>query len=161
MKTVKTNAMRLLEKEKVKYEMHDFLPLGEDEELDYETISQRTRVEKERIFKTIVTVGASKLNYVFVVQGIEELDLKKAARSVGEKNIELLHVKDLEKTTGYIRGGCSPLGMKKLFTTVFDDRVNDFETIMVSAGKRGYQIEANPEDLVRLSKASINDIKRS
>lgn len=156
---LKTNAMRILDKEKIKYVEHDFFPLSDFEDIGYEVISERTGVPMNKIFKTIVTIGATGTYYIFVVQGIEELNLKKAAISVNEKNIELINLRDLEKITGYIRGGCSPVGMKKLFKTVYDDNVRNFDTIMVSAGKRGYQIELNPLDLVNVTKGIISDIK--
>lgn len=156
---VKTNAMRLLDKGKIKYTEHDFLPISETDDIGYEVISERTGVPMEKIFKTIVTVGASGSYYIFVVQGIEELNLKKAAKSVGEKNIELINLRDLEKITGYIRGGCSPVGMKKLFKTVYDENIKLFDTIMVSAGKRGYQIEIEPNNLVSVTQGIISDIK--
>ena len=159
MKNVKTNAMRLLDKEKIEYMEHDFLPLGEGEEIGYDDIAQRTGVAKERIFKTIVTVGHSGNYFVFVLPGTAELNLKKAARAVGEKSIELLPIRDLEKVTGYVRGGCSPVGVKKLFKTTFDETILTFDRVMVSAGKRGFQIELSPMDLLRATGGALADIK--
>ena len=107
----------------------------------------------ETVFKTIVTRGASRTNYVFVLPVAKELDLKKAAKTVGEKSVELVHVDEINKLTGYIRGGCSPVGMKKQFTTVFDDSVNQLPHVIVSGGKIGTQVQTAPEDLLKLVRA--------
>lgn len=159
MKAIKTNAMRLLEKAKVPYELHDFMPLKDDEELSYEKISSRVGLPPEQIFKTILCQGSSQNYCVLVIQGLASLDLKKSARVLGEKAIELTDVADLEKITGYVRGGCSPIGMKKQFRTVLDSKALTFDKILISAGKRGYQIEIAPGDLVRLVGALVEDIR--
>ena len=113
------------------------------------------------MFKTLVTRGASRNYYVFVVPVCAELDLKKAAKSVGEKSVEMIHVADINKVTGYIRGGCSPLGMKKAYPTRIDASALGFDTIMVSAGRIGAQIELAPADLARLSGAETADLVRA
>ena len=112
----------------------------------------------EQVFKTLVTKGAGRDYYVFVVPVLKELDLKRAAKSVGEKHVEMIHVKDINKVTGYIRGGCSPIGMKKQFVTVFDKSAENIEAIIVSAGKIGYQIELVPKDLIELVGAKTAEI---
>jgi len=158
LKNVKTNAMRLLEKEKIGYELMTYEIV--EGSMSPEYLAGQIGKDVLSIFKTIVTVGHSGNHYVFVVQLTEELDLKKAAKAADEKNIELIDQKDLEKLTGYVRGGCSPVGMKKQFRTFFDDRIGSFEKIVVSAGKRGFQIEADPKDLVRATRAVLTDIRK-
>lgn len=157
--SLKTNAMRQLDKAKIPYALHDFLPLKEDEELSYNEISARTKRPMEEIFKTILAQGHSGSYYVLVLQGVESMDLKKAARVVDEKSMELSDVRDLEKITGYVRGGCSPIGMKKQFRTVMDERALSLESILVSAGKRGYQVQVDPRELIRLLNAQVADIR--
>ena len=115
-------------------------------------------IDVDTVYKTLVTRGASRANYVFVIPVAKELDLKKAAKSVGEKSVEMIHVDEINKTTGYIRGGCSPVGMKKLFVTVFDEAVNSLPRVIVSGGRIGCQIEAAPSDLLPLVKAKTADI---
>lgn len=159
MKTLKTNAMRLLEKAGIQYTLHDFLPLKEGEELGYDAIAARVGRPRETIFKTILCQGASKKYCVLVIQGTESLDFKKAARVLQEKSIALVDVAELEKITGYVRGGCSPVGMKKPFATVLDERALTFSTILISAGRRGYQLEVAPQDLIRLTGALTADLK--
>lgn len=159
MKLIKTNAMRLLDKAKVPYELHDFTPLREDEELGYDEISRRVGFPQEQIFKTILCQGSSKNYCVLVIQGIESLDFKKAAKVLDEKAIELVNAGELEKITGYVRGGCAPIGMKKPFRTVLDRKALSFDKILVSAGKRGYQVEVSPVDLAKLINAPVEDIR--
>lgn len=159
MKTIKTNAMRFLEKAKVPYKLHDFTPLKEDEELGYDEISRRVGLPQAQIFKTILCQGTSKQYFVLVIQGIESLDFKKSARALDEKAIELVDVNDLEKITGYVRGGCSPIGMKKQFRTILDAKAKSFDKILISAGKRGYQVEVSPGDLAQLIDAVVEDIR--
>lgn len=159
MKAVKTNAMRLLEKAKIPYALHDFTPLKDEEELGYDEISRRIGLPKDQIFKTILCQGTSRNYCVLVIQGIESLDFKKAAKVLNEKAIELVDVRDLEKITGYVRGGCSPVGMKKLFRTVLDEKAQSFDRILISAGKRGYQMEVSPQELAELIGARIEDIR--
>lgn len=151
----KTNVMRILEKEKVEYIAHEY-PHGK-EAVDGITVAKLLGQNPEYVFKTLVTKG-SKGFYVFVIPVAEELDLKKCAKSVGEKSVEMIPVKDITKVTGYVRGGCSPLGMKKQFVTTFHITAEEIPQIIVSAGKIGYQIDMKPEDLIRLSKGKCDDI---
>lgn len=109
-------------------------------------------------FKTLVTVGKSRNYYVFVIPIAEELDMKKAAKAVSEKNIEMIPVKEINKVTGYIRGGCTPIGMKKDYMTVIHESVNKFDEIIVSGGKIGIQILLSPNDLIRVTRAVTGDI---
>ena len=145
--SVKTNAIRIVETAKIDYVLHSY-PCKEA--LDAVTVAGKIGADIERVFKTLVTEGKSGNYYVFVVPGAEELDLKKAAASVGEKSVSMIHVKDINKITGYIRGGCSPVGMKKNYVTVFDSTAELYEKIYVSAGKLGFQMEINPVDLCNL-----------
>lgn len=154
-KTVKTNAMRILEKEKIPYEMHTY---SSDGGIDGVSVAKKTGLPEERVFKTLVTKGRSGSFFVFAVPVAKELNLKAAASAVGEKSVEMIAVKDLEKTTGYVRGGCSPVGMKKKFVTVIDASALGYETIFVSGGKIGFQIELAPEALAAVSGAKFEDI---
>lgn len=147
----KTNVMRLLDQKKVPYTPHTY-PHGDDA-VDGVTVAQMTGMDPAKVFKTLVARGASKTPYVFVIPVACELDLKKAAKAVGEKSIAMLHVSELTTLTGYVRGGCSPVGMKKAFPTVFDESVLNVPTVMVSAGKIGYQVECAPADLIGLVRA--------
>ncbi len=140
----KTNAMRILETLKVPYTMHTYDPGGE---IDGISVAEKLGQNKEQVFKTLVTKGRSGEHYVFVIPVAEELDLKAAAHSVSEKSVEMIHVKDIQKVTGYIRGGCSPLGMKKQFRTVIDESAKAQPTVIVSGGKIGFQMELTPEAL--------------
>lgn len=152
----KTNVMRLLDQKKVPYTQHTY-PHGDDA-VDGVTVAQMTGMDPAKVFKTLVARGASKTPYVFVIPVACELDLKKAAKSVGEKSVAMLHVSELTPLTGYVRGGCSPVGMKKAFPTVFDESVNNVPTVMVSAGKIGFQIECAPADLIKLTRAATAHI---
>ena len=156
MKEQKTNAMRILEQKKIPYASHDY-PHG-DGPVDGVTVAALTGKPQETVFKTLVTVGASKNHYVFVIPVAKELHLKKAAAAVGEKSIAMIHVSEITPLTGYVRGGCSPVGMKKLFRTVFDASANDIETIQVSGGRIGTQISLAPADLIALVKGTTADI---
>lgn len=142
----KTNVMRLLEQKKVPYVSHTY-PHREGEAVDGETVARLTGADPAAVFKTLVTVGASGGHYVFAVPVLGELDLKKAARAAGEKSLALLPLKELTPLTGYVRGGCSPVGMKKRFPTFFDASARERETILVSAGRIGFQVELAPDDL--------------
>ena len=144
----KTNVMRILDKAKITYKAHTYD--HSDGAIDGAAVAEKMGQNPEQVFKTLVTKGAGRDYYVFVVPVLKELDLKRAAKSVGEKHVEMIHVKDINKVTGYIRGGCSPIGMKKQFVTVFDKSAENIETIIVSAGKIGYQIELAPKDLIEL-----------
>lgn len=152
----KTNVMRLLDQKKVPYTPHTY-PHGDDA-VDGVTVAQMTGMDPAKVFKTLVARGASKTPYVFVIPVACELDLKKAAKAVGEKSIAMLHVSELTTLTGYVRGGCSPVGMKKAFPTVFDESVLNVPTVMVSAGKIGFQIECAPADLIGLVRAQTAPI---
>ena len=143
-KEVKTNAMRILESLKIPYTHHTY----ECEEfVDGLQIADKLSLPYEQVYKTLVTVGSSKNYFVFVIPIAEELDMKKGAKSVGEKSVEMIHVKDMLGITGYIRGGCSPIGMKKKFPTYIEETAQLYDTIMVSAGQRGVQVTVSPEDL--------------
>ena len=153
----KTNVMRVLDQKKIPYTPHSY-PHNEGEAVDGATVAAILGRDPGEVYKTLVTRGASKANYVFVVPVLSELDLKKAAKTVGEKSIELLHVAEINAVTGYIRGGCSPVGMKKQFPTVFHRSALDQETILVSAGKIGFQVEVRPGDLIALVGAKAEDV---
>ena len=152
----KTNVMRLLDQKKVPYTPHTY-PHGDDA-VDGVTVAQMTGMDPAKVFKTLVARGASKTPYVFDIPVAENLDLKKAAKAVGEKSVAMLHVSELTPLTGYVRGGCSPVGMKKQFRTVFAAQALEQETILVSAGKIGYQVELAPRDLAALVRAKFADI---
>lgn len=156
MSEFKTNVMRILDKAKITYKAHTYD--HSDGAIDGEAVAEKMGQNPEQVFKTLVTKGAGRDYYVFVVPVLKELDLKKAAKSVGEKHVEMIHVKDINKVTGYIRGGCSPIGMKKQFVTVFDKSAENIETIIVSAGKIGYQIELAPKDLIEIVGAKTAEI---
>ncbi len=143
-KPEKTNVMRILEQKKIPYTAHTYV---DTDAVSGVEVAQVLGQNPDQVFKTLVTTGASKNHYVFMIGVAEELDLKKAAKCVGEKSIEMLKSKDLLPLTGYIHGGCSPIGMKKTFRTVLDERAKDFATIVFSAGKIGYQVELSPIDL--------------
>lgn len=149
----KTNVMRVLEQRKIPYTPHTY-PHGE-EAVDGVTVAALTGLAAECVFKTLVARGASKTPYVFVIPVAQELDLKRAARAVGEKSIAMLHVSELLSLTGYVRGGCSPIGMKKQFRTVIDDSALKQDTIAVSAGKIGTQVELAPKALCDLIRGSF------
>lgn len=153
----KTNAMRILETNKIEYMVHTYESNG-----DYDgcSVAQKIGKDPKQVFKTLVTVAPSKIYYVFVIPVLNELDLKACASSVGEKSVEMIPVKDINKVTGYIRGGCSPIGMKKQYITVIDESCKEFETIIFSAGKIGYQVEISPEKLIELVSAKVARIVR-
>lgn len=160
MAETKTNAMRILDRAKIKYSVHTY-PHNEGEAVDGVNVARLTGQPPEKVYKTLVTRGASnpsKSFYVFVIPVEKELDLKKAAKAVGEKSVEMIHVKEINGITGYIRGGCSPVGMKKQFTTVFYSDAVSLDTVIFSGGKIGLQIEAAPSDIIKLINASAADI---
>lgn len=142
----KTNVMRLLDRAKIAYTPHYYD--HQDGAIDGVAVAQKLGQPLGQVFKTLVTRGCGRNFYVFVIPVAEELDLKAAARACGEKSVEMVHVKELLALTGYIRGGCSPIGMKKLFPTFLDESAKGQPTIMVSAGKIGTQVELSPEDLL-------------
>ena len=152
----KTNVMRLLEQKKVKYAAHEYP--HSDEPVDGLTVARLTGQDPSKVFKTLVLRAASKSIYVFVIPVEAELDLKKAAKAAGEKSVAMVHVSEITALTGYVRGGCSPLGMKKQYKTFFHSSCLALDTIIVSAGKIGYQIELAPQELIKLSKAATADI---
>ena len=156
-KEAKTNAMRILERAKVAYTAHEY-PHEEGVAVDGVTVAASIGEDPACVYKTLVTQGNSKNYFVFVIPVAAELDLKAAARSVGEKSVAMIHVADINKVTGYVRGGCSPVGMKKQFPTVFHETVELFDTICVSAGKIGAQVEVAPADLIALLGAQTADI---
>ncbi len=154
-KEVKTNAMRILDKLKIDYTHYTY----ECEEfVDSIQLADQLKMPHEKIYKTLVTKGNSKNYFVFVIPIEAELDLKKAAKSVGEKSVEMLHVKEINEVTGYVRGGCTSIGMKKQYVTRISDTAKDRETIIVSGGRLGSQIELKPEDLCRAAQAEFGDI---
>ena len=153
----KTNVMRVLEQKKIPYTPHSY-PHTEGEAVDGATVAALLGRDPGEVYKTLVTRGASKANYVFVVPVLAELDLKKAAKTVGEKSIELIHVKELTPLTGYVRGGCPPIGMKKRVKTVVDASAQAHAAILVSAGKIGRQVELSPDALVGLIGGSFASV---
>ena len=154
-KEEKTNVMRTLEQKKIAYTAHAYDPEGP---IDGVSVAQTLGQAPERVFKTLVTRGASGGYYVFDIPVAENLDLKKAAKAVGEKSIAMLHVSELTPLTGYVRGGCSPVGMKKQLRTVFASQALAQETILVSAGKIGYQVEVAPQALIALVRAGTAEL---
>lgn len=156
-KDIKTNVMRILDKAKLNYTPH-FYEHEEGVAVDGVSVAKLLGQDPERVFKTLVTQGKSKNFFVFVIPVEKELDLKAAASAVKEKSVEMIHVKDINKITGYIRGGCSPVGMKKQFVTVFDSSAEGKETIMVSGGKIGTQVELAPDDLLNLTNGKYGEI---
>ena len=154
-KETKTNAMRILEQQKIPYTFHSYEC---DHFVDGITVAQRMGQPPEKTFKTLVTQCKIRGYFVFVLPVAEELDLKKAARQVNEKSLEMVHLKDILQVTGYIRGGCTPVGMKKLFPTCFHESCLNFETIFVSGGRPGTQIEVAPQDLIAVSRGITADI---
>lgn len=156
MATYKTNVMRILDKTKIAYNAYEY-PHG-DEALEGTEVAALMGQEPDKVFKTLVAKGKSGAYYVYDIPVNGQLDLKKAAKAVGEKNIEMVAVKDLLKVAGYVRGSVSPIGMKSRFKTVFNSSVLDFETVYISGGKLGYQVELNPKELLELIKAETADI---
>lgn len=142
--TNKTNVMRILEQKRIKYKGYTYECT---ETLSGTEVASALNENPDHVFKTLVTVGKSKEHYVFMIPVAKELNLKKAAAAAGEKNIEMIKSKDLLPLTGYIHGGCSPIGMKKQFRTVIDESADNFETIIFSGGKIGYQVELTLQDL--------------
>lgn len=145
----KTNVMRILDRLKISYNHYTYADTDAISGIEVATVLGQN---PKQVFKTLVTVAKSKKYYVFMIPVAKELDLKMAAHSVGEKSIEMLKSKELLPLTGYIHGGCSPIGMKKPFPTVIDLSAQDFETIIFSAGKIGYQVEMNPSELPKILK---------
>ena len=150
--------MRLLDQKKVPYTPHTY-PHGDDA-VDGVTVAQMTGMDPAKVFKTLVARGASKTPYVFVIPVACELDLKKAAKAVGEKSITMLHVSELTPLTGYVRGGCSPVGMKKRFPTYIHSSAGEHPFIYISAGVRGLQLKITPAELIAFVGATVAEISR-
>ncbi len=151
----KTNVMRILEQKKIAYKHYCYADTGET---NGEKVAEILGQNPSQVFKTLVTVGKTGVNYVFVIPVNQELDLKKAAKAVGEKSISMLKAKELLSLTGYIHGGCSPIGMKKFIKTTIHKTVEDYDTIFFSAGKVGYQVEMSPKDLSKVIRIEIEDL---
>lgn len=156
MAEIKTNAMRILDRAKITYQHHTY---ETDGQVDGISVASKLGQPLERVYKTLVTVGKSGEHYVFVIPVAAELDPKKAARAVGEKSIQMIHVRDINRLTGYIRGGCSPIGMKKQFATVLSDSARTLPTVIVSGGKIGFQVELAPDALLQLIRGKFGDIE--
>lgn len=154
-KEVKTNAMRILDRMKISYQTMTYEC---DEFVDALKIADQLGLPYEKVYKTLVTVGNSKNYFVFVIPIDRELDLKKAARSVGEKSVAMIHVKEINGITGYIRGGCTAIGMKKQYVTRIDESAKGLESMVVSGGKLGVQIELKPEDLCSAANGEFADL---
>ncbi len=154
-KEEKTNVMRVLDGKKIPYESHTYKP---DATMTGEEIAAILGEDSEKVFKTLVTQGKSGAYYVFVVPVKEELDLKKAAKACGEKSVNMIKQKELLPLTGYVHGGCSPIGMKKQFPTFIHETAAGFDKLFVSAGKVGYQIELAPGDLITVAGCRLADI---
>lgn len=151
----KTNVMRILDQKKIQYNAHDY---SDTDAISGIEIAHELNQDPRRVFKTLVTVGKSKKNYVFMIPVAEELDLKKAAKTVGEKSIEMIKSKELLPLTGYIHGGCSPIGMKKFLQTTVHETAKTYDKIFFSAGKIGYQVEVSPNDLEKVIRLSYADL---
>ena len=154
-KEEKTNVMRTLDQKKIPYTAFSYDPTGPIEGV---SVAAETGLDAASVFKTLVTKGASGAYYVFDIPVAENLDLKKAAKAVGEKSIAMLPQKELLPLTGYIHGGCSPVGMKKQFPTVFHETANELALVAVSAGKIGHQVQVKPDDLLKLLRAKTADV---
>ena len=154
-KEEKTNVMRTLDQKKIPYTAFSYDPNGP---IDGVSVAAETGLDAAGVFKTLVTKGASGAYYVFDIPVAENLDLKKAAKAVGEKSIAMLPQKELLPLTGYVHGGCSPVGMKKQFPTVFHETVNELALVAVSAGKIGHQVQVKPDDLLNLLRAKTADV---
>ena len=157
-KIVKTNAIRMVEQKKIPYTEHEYE--WDENHLSASSVAEQLPESQSRIFKTLVAVGNVTGPLVAVIPGEAELNLKKLAKVSGNKKVEMLHLKDLEATTGYIRGGCSPIGMKKLFPTYLDQIAENYDQIIVSAGRRGLQMELAPQDICALTSGQVADIKQ-
>lgn len=150
---LKTNAMRILDRMGVAYTAHEYDHA--DGRIDGVAVAEKMGQPVEQVFKTLVTKGAGRDYFVFVIPVAKELDLKAAARAVGQKSVEMIPVAEINRVTGYIRGGCSPIGMKKPYATVIDASCEGLSTMMVSAGKIGHQVELRPVDLIAAAGAKV------
>ena len=151
----KTNVMRILEQHKINYESYDY---SNTDALSGVEVAKALGEDPNQVFKTLVTIGNSKNYYVFMIPVHKELNLKEAAKSVSEKNIAMIKSKELLPLTGYIHGGCSPIGMKKQFKTVIDSSAENFNTIIFSGGKIGFQVEVAMEDLKKVVKYELGNV---
>ena len=154
-KEVKTNAMRILERNKIPYKEYTYEC---DEFVDALKVADTLGQPYELLYKTLVTIGNSRNYFVFVIPIAEELDMKKAAKSVGEKSVSMIHVKDILKISGYVRGGCSPLGMKKPYPTVYDASAGEFSEIYVSGGRIGLTLKVPLKPLLEVTNGKLADI---
>lgn len=154
-KEFKTNVMRILEQKKANFKSHSY---ADTDALSGKEVAEVLGENPDKVFKTLVTQGASKNYYVFMIPVLKELDLKKAAKSIGEKSIAMIKSKELLPLTGYVHGGCSPIGMKKFFRTTIHETAKDFDTIYFSAGKIGYQIETSLKELAEVIPFELNDV---
>lgn len=155
-KIAKTNAARILDKEKAAYEILQYD--SQDGKIDGVSVAAKIGYPVESVYKTLVAVGSSKQHYVFIIPVAEELDLKAAAKAAGEKKIEMVPVKEILQLTGYIRGGCSPLGMKKSFPSFLASQARNLDEIIVSAGKIGMQLKLSPENLINTTNGQYADV---
>lgn len=155
-KETKTNAMRILESAGIPYQLHTYEV--SDGRIDGKSVAEKCGEDPEQVFKTLVTEGSDHNHYVFVVPVENTLNLKACAKAVGVKSVAMIPQKELLKTTGYIHGGCSPIGMKKQFPTVFDETMILFDTILVSGGRVGTQVEVAPADLLKITGGKTGDI---
>ena len=155
----KTNAMRILDQKKIKYNVYEY-PHVEGVAVDGVEVARLLNQNPKAVFKTLVTISNDKKYYVCVIPVEDELDLKAAARFFKVKSLEMIHVKDINQVTGYIRGGCSPIGMKKAFPTIINKSALDFDNIIFSGGKIGLQIEMNPKEIESILKVSFENIIR-
>lgn len=151
----KTNVMRILDQKKIEYKEHTYLNTGA---IGGQEVAEALGEDANRVFKTLVTVGKTGNHYVFLVPVNKELNLKKASKAVGEKKIEMIKSKELLPLTGYIHGGCSPIGMKKFFKTTIHSTAENYDTIMFSAGKIGYQVETSLNSLKKVIRFDLEDI---
>ena len=151
----KTNVMRVLEQKKVPSKSYCYADTGA---ISGEEVAAALGENPDQVFKTLVTEGKSRTNYVFVIPVNRELDLKKAAKAVGEKSIQMIKQKELLSLTGYVHGGCSPVGMKKFFRTTIHETAAEFDTILFSAGKIGYQVEVSPKELKKVIRYEMADV---
>lgn len=158
MKQVKTNAMRILDQAHADYQIHTYE--SDPEHIDGISVATKLNQNPEQVFKTLITLGNNHNYYVFVVPVSSELDLKKCAAVVGVKSVEMIHVKDINKVSGYIRGGCLPIGMKKNYQTIFDETSLLYDSIIFSGGKIGCQIEMSPQIIIKLLDANTADISK-
>lgn len=152
----KTNVMRILDSGKIKYNVYTYDSKGGA--IDGVSVAEKIGQPVKKVFKTLVTKGNSKNFFVFVIPVNKELNLKAAAKAVGEKSVEMIRVDEINKVTGYIRGGCSPIGMKKDYKTVIDSTCENLDTFIFSAGKIGFQVEVSPKELIEIIKADVDMI---